>query len=192
MRKSDVTRKTSETLIEINLSLDQKGESSIDTGIGFFDHMLTSFSKHSGIDLIIKARGDLNVDFHHTIEDTGLVLGEALFKALNTKIGINRYSSFIMCMDDALVLCSIDLSGRSYFEMNYHFSDSKVGDFDTILLKEFFTAFTNNLKANIHFLVMRGNNTHHIIEACFKCLGKCMKDAIKIVDNNLLSTKGLL
>lgn len=194
MRKSEVSRKTKETDITVKLNIDGEGKSVLNTGIGFFDHMLNALSKHSGMDLDVTCKGDLNVDTHHSIEDTGIVIGEALNKALGDKAGINRYASFTMAMDDALVMCAIDLSGRSYYESNAKFDAPKCGEFETECTDEFFRSFADNAKMNLHFVVLRGVNAHHIIEAMFKSLAKCLRDAVMINPNikGSLSTKGVI
>ena len=194
MRKAEVVRKTKETDITVKINLDGSGISNINTGIGFFDHMLQALSKHSGIDMDIKCNGDLNVDCHHTVEDCAIVLGDALNKALVDKNGINRYASFTMAMDDALVLCAIDLSNRFYYESDCYFDTPKCGDFECETTDEFFKSFAENAKINLHFMFLRGKNSHHIIECMFKALAKCLKDAISINPNikGSLSTKGVI
>ena len=194
MRNSEVSRKTKETDITVKLNIDGEGKSVLNTGIGFFDHMLNALAKHSGMDLDVTCKGDLYVDTHHSIEDTGIVIGEALNKALGDKAGINRYASFTMAMDDALVMCAIDLSGRSYYESNAKFDAPKCGDFETECTDEFFRSFADNAKMNLHFVVLRGVNAHHIIEAMFKSLAKCLRDAVMINPNikGSLSTKGVI
>ncbi|MCR5113800.1 MAG: imidazoleglycerol-phosphate dehydratase HisB [Acholeplasmatales bacterium] len=194
MRKSEVVRKTKETDITVKLNIDGEGKSVLNTGIGFFDHMLNALAKHSGMDLDVTCKGDLNVDTHHSIEDTGIVIGEALNKALGDKAGINRYASFTMAMDDALVMCAIDLSGRSYYESNAKFDAPKCGEFETECTDEFFRSFADNAKMNLHFVVLRGVNAHHIIEAMFKSLAKCLRDAVMVNPNikGSLSTKGVI
>ncbi len=194
MRIASVNRKTKETDITATLNLDGSGKANISTGIGFFDHMLNTLSKHGGFDLDFSCKGDLNVDTHHTVEDSGIVLGECFNNALKSKEGIRRYQSFTMCMDDALVLCSVDLCGRSYYESNAKFDCPIVGEFETETTDEFFKSFSDNAKINLHFVILRGSNAHHIIEAMFKSLAKCLKDAISI-DPSLkgsLSTKGVI
>lgn len=194
MRSAAFNRKTKETDISAKLVLDGSGIANIDSGIGFFDHMLNTLAKHGGFDIDFKCVGDLNVDNHHTVEDSGIVLGECFNKALSSKDGIRRYQSFTMCMDDALVLCSVDLCGRPYFDSNAKFDCPICGDFETETTNEFFKAFSDNAKINLHFVVLRGNNAHHIIEAMFKSLAKCLRDAIEI-DPRLkgsLSTKGVI
>lgn len=194
MREAKVLRKTKETDISCELNIDGEGIANIDTGIGFFDHMLNTLSKHSGFNLNFKCMGDLNVDTHHSVEDSGIVLGETLLKALGNKESIERYYSFTMPMDDALVMCAIDLCGRFYFESNVKFISPKVGEFETETTNEFFKSFAENAKMNLHFVVLRGENSHHIIEAMFKSLAKCLKEATKINSNikGSLSTKGVI
>lgn len=192
MRTSEIKRKTKETNIECNLVLDGAGISCIDTGIGFFDHMLITLAKHSSMNLDLKCQGDLDVDTHHTVEDCGIVLGQAFSKALSTE-NIQRYQSFIMPMDDALVLCSIDLCNRAYYEANIEFTCDRVGDFETQTVDEFFRSFASNANINLHFMILRGTNAHHIIEGMFKALAKCIHDAIQIrKEAGVLSTKGVL
>ncbi len=194
MRSANVIRNTSETKINLTINLDGKGKSNIDTKIGFFDHMLTSFSKHGLFDLDLVVDGDLRVDTHHTVEDTAIVLGEAFSKALGDKKGIERYASFNMCMDETFLMAGCDLCGRGYFEMDYSFLTPKCGDFETETVEEFFRAFALNAKINLHFKVIRGKNAHHIIEAMFKSLGKILRDSIKINPriDGIPSTKGTL
>ena len=176
------------------LNIDGTGITKIDTGIGFFDHMLSGFGKHGFFDLDIKVKGDLEVDGHHTVEDTGIVLGNAIKEAIGDKVGIKRFGYFILPMDDALVLCSLDLSGRPYFSFDANFPTQTVGDFETELVREFFYAISYSAGMNLHIKVLDGVNSHHIAEAMFKVFGKaldeaCTKDGrIKSV----LSTKGTL
>jgi imidazoleglycerol-phosphate dehydratase len=194
MRQSQIKRETKETKINVSLNLDGKGLAKVDTKIGFFDHMLNTLAKHSFMDLDVKCDGDINVDTHHSVEDTGIVLGEAFNEAIGDKAGINRYASFTMPMDDALVMCAIDICGRAYYESNCHFDTPKCGDFETEVTDEFFRSFADNAKINLHFVILRGNNSHHIIEAMFKALAKCIRDAVKINDEikGSLSTKGVI
>ncbi|MEG2441481.1 MAG: imidazoleglycerol-phosphate dehydratase HisB [Acetivibrio sp.] len=189
-----ITRKTKETQIEITLNLDGSGNTEIKTGIGFFDHMLHSFAKHAFIDLKVDCQGDLFVDSHHTIEDVGIVLGQGIKKALSDKRGIQRFGYFILPMDEALVLCSIDLSGRPYFVFDGKFTTSKVGDFDTEMVKEFFYAVSYNAGMNLHMKELEGENNHHIIEGMFKAFGKALDEATHIDSRiqGVLSTKGSL
>ena len=194
MRESEVVRKTKETDIKVKLNLDGSGKYNINTGIGFFDHMLEALSKHSSMDLDVTCKGDINVDCHHSVEDTGIVIGDAFNKALVSKDGISRYYSFTIPMDDALVMCAVDLCGRSYYESNFHTDTLKCGDFETETTDEFFRSFADNAKINLHFVVLRGYNAHHIIEAMFKSLAKCLKEAIKVdpTIKGSLSTKGVI
>ena len=193
-RIGKVHRKTGETDIEISLDLDGSGVCQIDTGIGFFDHMLSAFARHGLFDLTVKARGDLNVDGHHTVEDTGIVLGEAIAAAIGDKKGIRRYGSMILPMDESLVLCAADLCGRPYLVMDAHFEAPMVGDFDTELVHEFFYAVSYSTAMNLHLRVLTGSNAHHIIEAMFKACAKALDEASsfdpRITD--VLSTKGSL
>jgi len=194
MRFGEVKRKTKETDIEVKINIDGEGKYNINSGIGFFDHMLEALSKHSSFDLDVKCKGDLNVDCHHTVEDIGIVIGSAFDKALSSKDGISRYYSFTIPMDDALVMCAVDLCGRSYYESNCHFDTLKCGDFETETTDEFFRSFADNARINLHFVVLRGYNAHHIIEAMFKSFAKCLKEAVKI-DSTIkgsLSTKGVI
>ena len=193
-RCATVTRKTRETDIEITINLDGKGESNISTGVGFFDHMLTGFAKHGFFDLDVKVKGDLDVDCHHTVEDTGIVLGEAIKKALGDKKSIKRYGSFLLPMDETLVMCAIDLSGRPYLVYDAKFNVDKVGDFDTEMAKEFFYAISYSAGMNLHIKEMYGENAHHIIEAMFKGFAKALDEATLIDERveGILSTKGAL
>lgn len=193
-RCATVTRKTRETDIEITINLDGKGESNISTGVGFFDHMLTGFAKHGFFDLDVKVKGDLEVDCHHTVEDTGIVLGEAIKKALGDKKSIKRYGSFLLPMDETLVMCAIDLSGRPYLVYDAKFNVDKVGEFDTEMAKEFFYAISYSAGMNLHIKEMYGENAHHIIEAMFKGFAKALDEATLIDERveGILSTKGAL
>ena len=194
MRKSEVNRKTKETDIQVKLNLDGEGKATLNSGIGFFDHMLNTLAKHSFMDIDLTCNGDLHVDTHHSVEDCGIVLGDAFNKALTSKDGINRYASFTMAMDDALVLCAIDLCGRSYYESNAKFDTLKCGDFETETTDEFFRSFADNAKMNLHFVILRGENAHHIIEAMFKSLARCIREAIDVNPKlkGSLSTKGVI
>lgn len=194
MRTAKIERKTKETNIVVEINLDGEGKSNINTGIGFFDHMLTSFAKHGIFDLNVNCNGDLNVDNHHSVEDVGIALGLAFNQALGDKKGIERYASFNMCMDEVLVVSSVDLCGRAYFELDYKFDVERVGEFETETVEEFFNAFASNAMLNLHFVVLRGRNTHHIIEAMFKSLGKILRDATTINPRikGVPSTKGSL
>lgn len=194
MRTATVTRKTKETDIFCELNIDGKGTSEISTGIGFFDHMLEAFSRHGFFDLKLTCNGDLNVDCHHTIEDCGIVLGEAFLKAIGDKKGIKRYGSFLLPMDDSLVLSAVDICGRPYLVFDMEFTSYKVGEFETEMVKEFFYAFSYSSKINIHIKEMAGLNNHHKIEAAFKSFAKSMDMATSIDERieGTLSTKGVL
>lgn len=189
-----VTRKTGETDIRISLNLDGTGKADIDTGIGFFDHMLNSFARHGLFDLEVSVKGDLEVDSHHTIEDTGIVLGQAIREAVGPKKGIQRFGNFILPMDETLVLCALDLSGRPYLQENLKFSVSKVGDFDTEMVHEFFYAVSYSAEMNLHLKMLDGQNNHHIIEAAFKAFAKALDQAVTYDERitDVLSTKGTL
>ena len=193
-RISTITRNTKETQITLTINLDGSGKADISTGIGFFDHMLNSFARHGLFDLTVKATGDLEVDCHHTIEDVGIVLGQAIAQAVGDKKSICRYGDCILPMDEALILCAIDLSGRPYLVFESQFTSDMVGYFDTQMVKEFFYAISYSAGMNLHIRKITGENDHHIIEGMFKAFAKaldeaCMKDArIKSV----LSTKGSL
>lgn len=191
-RVAECKRKTKETDISVKLCLDGSGTYDVKTGIGFFDHMLESFAKHGNLDLNLVTAGDLNVDTHHTVEDTGIVLGEAIRKALGDKAGINRYASFIMPMDDALVLVAIDLCNRPYLNYDYNFNVERVGYFETEMVREFFYAIAYSAGMNIHIKVLDGQNAHHVIEAIFKAFANALKIAVsKDGDRKgVLSTKG--
>ena len=193
MRTAEITRKTKETDITVKLNLDGTGISDINTGIGFFDHMLTSFAKHSFIDLTVKVDGDLNVDGHHSVEDTGIVLGEALKQAFGDKVGIRRYGSCILPMDETLVMCAIDLSGRPYLGFDAVFTVDKVGAFDTEMVKEFFYAISYSAGMNLHIKVLTPGNSHHMCEAMFKAFAKALDEATTIdprLNNSTMTTKG--
>lgn len=193
-RQATVTRKTQETNIKISLNLDGTGVSNIETGIGFFDHMLTGFAKHGLYDMDVRVSGDLEVDGHHTVEDTGIVLGQAIAQALGDKKGIKRYGSMILPMDETLVMSAVDLCGRPYFVMDADFDAPMVGDFDTQLVREFFYAVSYSAAMNLHLRVITGMNDHHKIEAMFKAFAKALDGACtfdpRITD--VLSTKGAL
>ncbi|MCR5151120.1 MAG: imidazoleglycerol-phosphate dehydratase HisB [Clostridiales bacterium] len=195
MRKATVNRKTNETDISLSLCLDGRGVSSVDTGCGFLDHMLTLFAKHARFDLDVKCKGDTNVDYHHTTEDIGIALGEAFAVALGDKAGIERYGFFILPMDEALILCAVDFSGRAYLGFDVNIPAQKVGDFDTELCEEFFLAFVRCAKCSLHIKQLSGANSHHIIEGIFKCAARAFKAAVKFeegFENEIPSTKGVL
>ncbi|MBP0725723.1 imidazoleglycerol-phosphate dehydratase HisB [Bacillus sp. RG28] len=192
MRVSTISRTTKETAIALSLNLDGTGKSNISTGIGFLDHMLTLFSFHSGIDLTIECNGDIEVDDHHTTEDIGLALGQALLEALGDKKGVNRYGSSYVPMDETLARVVIDFSGRPYLIYDAKLEREKVGMLDTQNVKEFFKSVSNEAKMNCHMEVLYGENDHHKIEALFKAFGRAIKEACKIVSNEIPSTKGVL
>jgi len=191
-RVGTVHRKTKETDVTIELNLDGVGKYEIDTGIGFLDHMLSHLSKHSKIDSVVKAKGDLEVDAHHTAEDIGICLGECLVKALGDKKGIGRYGYSSVPMEESLANVSIDLSGRGSFVYNADYRTDKIGDFDVECLEEMLRSFSNTGKFNLHINVAYGTNSHHIAEAIFKGLGQALGAAVKIVGKDVPSTKGTL
>ena len=193
-RTASISRTTSETDIAVTLNLDGSGRSDIDTGIGFFDHMLKSFDKHCLFDLTLKLKGDLIVDCHHTIEDVGIVLGEAIKTALGDKKSIRRYGDIMLPMDEALILCAIDLSGRPYLVFDASFTADHVGYFDTQMVKEFFYAVSYSAGMNLHLKQMSGENDHHIIEGMFKAFAKALDEACQrdYRIKSVLSTKGSL
>lgn len=194
-RKSEVSRKSAETDIKISLNLDGDGKGTIDTGIGFFDHMLNGFARHGFFDLDVSCKGDLIVDGHHTIEDVGIVLGQALKEAVGDKAGIKRFGNFILPMDDALVLCAVDISGRPYLSYEASFSAEKVGYLETEMIREFFYAISYSAGMNIHIKQLSGFNNHHIAEAMFKAFAKALDMAVAYDDRTngeVLSTKGIL
>ena len=194
IRKAEISRKTSETDIKIRLCLDGTGQCSANTGIGFFDHMLNSFARHGLFDLTVDVHGDLEVDSHHTIEDTGIVLGEAIKKALGDKKGIKRFGYFILPMDESLVLASLDLSGRPFLNYQSPLTVERVGTMDTEMVREFFYAVSYSCGMNLHLKLLDGLNNHHIIEAAFKAFGKALDAAVSYDDRitDVLSTKGSL
>jgi imidazoleglycerol-phosphate dehydratase len=193
-RKAEIVRKTKETDISLVINLDGKGKSQIETGIPFFNHMLTLFSKHGLVDLELRVKGDIEVDFHHTVEDTAICLGQAFKKALADANGITRYSSGIIPMDESVCQLAIDISGRPYFEFIGEVPNTKVGDFDLELLEEFFRAFVFNAGITMHMWLLKGKNMHHISEACFKALGIILNRATQIDPRieGIPSTKGII
>lgn len=193
-RISRISRITKETDILIHLNLDGTGKAKINTGIGFFDHMLHSFAKHGFFDLEITCKGDLEVDCHHTVEDVGIVLGEAIQEALGDKAGIKRFGFFILPMDESLMLCSLDISGRPYLVFDTVFTAERVGIMDTELVKEFFHAAAYGAGMNLHIKTLESGNNHHMIEAVFKAFGKALDEAVSLDKriNGVLSTKGSL
>lgn len=195
MRKSEIKRTTAETDIALSVCLDGTGKSEIDTGVGFLDHMLTLFARHGRFDLTVRCDGDTNVDDHHSVEDIGIVLGQAFSEALGDKRGIVRYGSMLLPMDEALILCAADLSGRACLVNQVSLPCQKVGSFDTELVQEFLLGFVRKAEISLHFQMFAGENTHHIIEAMFKALGRALSSAVKIDEafaDEIPSTKGLL
>ena len=194
MRTQIINRKTAETDIVLSLCLDGKGESKIDTGCGFLDHMLTLFAAHGSFDLDVTCKGDTNVDYHHTVEDIGIALGQAFADALGDKRGINRYGNMILPMDETLILTAVDFSGRSHLGCELDIPTEKVGDFDTELVEEFWYGFVRNANCSLHIRKLSGFNSHHIIEGAFKSAARSIKQAIEIDKNSdkIPSTKGVL
>ncbi len=195
MRTAEINRTTAETAITLRLCLDGTGASQVQSGVGFLDHMLTLFAKHSRFDLTLTCSGDTKVDDHHSVEDIGIVLGQALRQALGDKRGIRRYGSCILPMDEALILCAADLSGRSCLRLQAQLPTEKVGTFDTELVEEFFQALTREARMNLHLRQLDGTNSHHIIEAMFKALGRTLRQAVAIdpdCRDEIPSTKGVL
>lgn len=195
MRTSDINRTTAETDISLSLALDGTGRSTVDTGCGFLDHMLTLFARHGRFDLTVTCKGDVKVDYHHTVEDIGICLGEAFLNALGDKKGITRYGSTVLPMDEALILTAVDISGRSFLGYELDLKTEKVGDLDTELIKEFFIAFTRKAELALHIRQLAGENTHHIIEGAFKSAARSLKTAVAIdkdFADEIPSTKGVL
>lgn len=195
MRTATIQRNTNETKISLTLQLDTKPSATIDTGVGFLDHMLTLFSFHARCSLTLHCQGDTYIDAHHTVEDIGIVLGEALLTALGDRRGMTRYGQMLLPMDESLVLVALDLSGRSYLGYDLNLPQGKVGDFDTELTQEFFEAFVRSSKSTLHLKQLAGCNTHHIIEAAFKGFGRALQMAVQQNnpdDEGVPSTKGLL
>lgn len=195
MRIAEITRDTKETKINVSINLDGQAKYQIDTGIGFLNHMIEQLSHHSLIDINLKCQGDLNIDFHHTTEDCGIAIGQAINKALGDKKGINRFGHSYVPMDETLSRCVIDLSGRAYTIFNCEFKRDKVGEMDCELFKEFFHALAQAIGCNLHIENLYGINNHHIIESCFKALARALREAITIDDrkkNIINSTKGIL
>ena len=193
-RSATIGRKTKETDISLTLNLDGTGIGEISTGIGFFNHMLEGFARHGFFGLMVKVEGDLHVDGHHTIEDTGIVLGQAIREALGDKAGIKRYGSCILPMDDALALCAVDLCGRPYFNYECEYPSERIGDLDTELIREFFYAVSYSAGMNLHIKMLSGINSHHMAEAMFKAFSKAMDEAVTkdVRIQDVLSTKGSL
>ena len=195
MRTAEIKRDTNETKITLTLNLDGSGISRISTGVGFLDHMLTLFARHGSFDLSVTCKGDVEVDDHHSTEDIGICLGSAFAEALGNMAGINRYGNIILPMDESLILCAADISGRSYLGYGLQIPTEKVGTFDTELVEEFFLAFTRKAGITLHFQQLAGTNSHHIIEGAFKAFGRVMKQAVAIdpsLGGQIPSTKGVL
>ena len=195
MRKGEITRSTAETDIKLSFNLDGTGKSSINTGVGFLDHMLELFARHGRFDLDVTCKGDTHVDFHHSVEDVGICLGDAFLKALGDGRGICRYSDVTLPMDEALVLCAVDVSGRSHLSLDIKLPDRAVGAMDTELFDEFLQAFVRKAGITLHIRMLDGKNAHHILEACFKALARTLRAAVKIdnaFSNEIPSTKGML
>ncbi|MBO5421071.1 MAG: imidazoleglycerol-phosphate dehydratase HisB [Clostridia bacterium] len=195
MRTSEIKRDTAETKISLTLDLDGTGKSDIATGCGFLDHMLTLFAKHGRFDLTVDCDGDIDVDDHHTVEDIGICLGKAFNETLGDKKGIIRYGNFTLPMDEALIMCAVDISGRDYLAYRLEIPTEKVGTFDTELVEEFMLAFTRNAGLNLHIIQLSGTNSHHIIEGTFKCLARTLRQAVNIDEkfkDEIPSTKGVL
>lgn len=193
-RTASVKRTTKETDIEIILNLDGTGKTDIQTGIGLFDHMLDGFARHGLFDLTVRAKGDLEVDCHHTVEDTGIVLGTAIIQALGDKAGICRYGNFMLPMDETLILCAVDLSGRPYLNFDAAFTPGRIGDLDTEMIREFFYAVSYSAKMNLHLKMLDGGNNHHIAEALFKGFGRALLQAVRKEERieGAWTTKGTL
>ena len=195
MRNAEIVRKTAETDIKLSLSIDGCGNAKIDTGCGFLDHMLTLLARHAGFDLEISCKGDTQVDYHHTAEDIGICLGKAFCQAIGEKRGVTRYGSFILPMDEALIMSAVDLSGRDFLAYSLNIPTEKVGDFDTELVEEFFLAFVRNAEITLHIRQLDGKNAHHIIEGAFKSVARSLKAAVAIdeaLGGAIPSTKGVL
>jgi imidazoleglycerol-phosphate dehydratase len=194
-RTAEVVRNTKETQITVRVDLDGSGVADVETGVGFFDHMLDSFARHSGIDLYVRTQGDLHIDFHHTVEDTGIVIGQAIHKALDGFKGIRRFGHAYIPMDETLTRCAVDLSNRAYLVWKVAFKTPKIGEFDTELFKEFHHAFAMNLGACVHLETLYGDNSHHIAESGFKALARALRAAVEIdpkTHGHAPSTKGVL
>lgn len=195
MRQSQITRKTAETDINLTINLDGTGKSNVNTGCGFLDHCLTLFAKHGSFDLDVTCKGDVEVDYHHSVEDVGICLGDAFSKAIGDMRGICRYGNMILPMDESLILVAVDISGRAYLNYDLDIPTQKVGDFDTELTSEFFLAFTRRSNITLHIKQLDGKNSHHIIEGTFKAFARALKSAVKIDEDKkdeIPSTKGVL
>ena len=195
MRIGEINRETAETAVKLYLDLDGIGDSTIDTGVGFLDHMMTLFSRHGRFDLNLTCEGDTYVDDHHSVEDIGICLGKAFAEALGEMRGINRYGHIILPMDETLILCAVDISGRAHLSFEADFPSEKIGTFDTELVEEFFQAFVRSSNVTLHIKQLSGSNSHHIAEGMFKAFGRTMKSAVAIdkdFDDEIPSTKGVL
>ncbi len=195
MRESEVWRKTGETEVRVRLNLDGTGKSEIRTGVGFLDHMLELFARHGRFDLEVECRGDLQTDDHHSVEDTGIALGEAFDRALGEKRGIRRYGQRLLPMDESLILCAVDLSGRCFLGYEMEIPAEKVGTFDTELGEEFFQAFVRNARCTLHLRQLAGRNSHHLLEGAFKSAARALREAVEIdpaLKDEIPSTKGML
>ena len=195
MRQAEIKRTTKETDISLSLNIDGKGQSEINTGCGFLDHMLTLFASHGRFDMNLTCKGDVQVDYHHTAEDIGIVLGKAFAEAMGDKRGITRYGSFLLPMDEALIMTALDISGRAYLVHDLDIPSKKVGDFDTELCEEFWRAFAFNSQITLHIKQLSGNNSHHIIEGAFKSVARALKQALTVDEKlcgEIPSTKGVL
>lgn len=194
-RRAEITRETAETAIRVSLDLDGSGRSEVATGIGFLDHMLTALARHAMFDMVVEAKGDLHIDFHHTTEDVGIVLGQCLRRALGEKRGIRRYGQSLLPMDEALAECAIDISGRPFLAWFVPFARDKVGEMDTELFEEFFRAFAFNAGITLHMTLKAGTNAHHVAEACFKAAARALRQATEPdprAAGAIPSTKGVL
>jgi len=191
-RIAKIERKKTETEISVSLNVDGSGKYNVSTGVGFLDHMLELFTRHGSFDLDVKCNGDTHIDAHHTAEDIAIVIGDAFAQALGDKRGIKRYGFFLLPMDETLIECAVDFSGRTYLNFDAAIPAYKVGDFDTELVEEFFKAFADRAAINLHIVKRYGRNTHHIIEGIFKCVARSIKDAVVIESNEIPSTKGSL
>ncbi|WP_027868464.1 imidazoleglycerol-phosphate dehydratase HisB [Eubacterium sp. AB3007] len=195
MRRGKIERATAETQIKLMLELDGEGKYDVDTGCGFLNHMLELFTRHGRFDLAIRCQGDTHVDYHHTVEDVGIALGRAFTQAMGDKRGIRRYGDIVLPMDETLMICAVDISGRDYLGFDVQIPTEKVGDLDTELVKEFFLGFVRNAGVTLHFKQLAGENTHHIIEGMFKAFGRAMGQAVAIDEqfkNQIPSTKGVI
>lgn len=191
MRKAEISRETRETKIQLSLDLDGTGKRSVDTGIGFFNHMLELFSVHAGVDLAVRCVGDTDVDFHHSVEDVGICLGQAFRQALGDKRGIARFADRVVPMDECAAMVALDISGRPFLNFEDKLS-GKVGEFDAELVEEFYRAFSFNAGVNLYIRLLKGGNMHHEAEAIFKAFAKCVQDAVRIVSDEVPSSKGVL